>query len=160
LETRPTDGVSVNSLFRKSRTYPAVPILAAGGVLLGTDAKLGQIAVVRRRRYACEMGLPKGKLKNGENVPDAALREVREETGCEAKIREYAGSTHYLVRGVPKVVFYFLMEVECDNGTGPLDRGEVEAVEWMTPESAVAALTHPEDQALISAVFGLSALRR
>jgi ADP-ribose pyrophosphatase YjhB (NUDIX family) len=135
-------------------------IIAAGGILLGNGTKQGKIAIVKRCRYRGEMSLPKGKLKDGENETDGALREVQEETGCTVKIREYAGSTHYLVRGLPKVVFYFVMNVERDDGTGPVDRNEVESVEWMTPELAIKELTHREDRELVSAVFGLSERER
>jgi len=130
-------------------------ILAAGGILLGKGAHEGQIAIVRRRRYGGEISLPKGKIKKGETEVVAALREVREETGFGAKIREYGGSTEYLVGDLPKVVSYFLMEAEGEEAVGSHDEDEVEAVEWATPEAAVAMLTHEQDRALIRAVFAL-----
>jgi 8-oxo-dGTP pyrophosphatase MutT (NUDIX family) len=81
-----------------------------------------------------------------------ALREVREETGFGAKIKDYAGSTHYLVGDLPKVVTYFLMEAEDEEAMGFRKGEEVEAVEWVTPEAGVAMLTYEEDRALIRAV--------
>jgi hypothetical protein len=66
-----------------------------------------------------------------------------------------AGSTHYLVEDLPKVVSYFLMEAEGEEAIGSRDEVEIEAVEWMTSEAAVAMLTHEEDCALIRAVFDL-----
>jgi 8-oxo-dGTP diphosphatase len=139
----------------KSVAQPSRKILAAGGILLGRGAHKGRIAIVRRPRYGGEFGLPKGKIKKGETEVSAALREVREETGFKAKIKKYAGSTHYLAGDVPKVVSYFLMEAEGDETVGSRDEKEVEAVEWITPEAAVAMLTHEEDRALIRAVFAL-----
>jgi 8-oxo-dGTP pyrophosphatase MutT (NUDIX family) len=130
-------------------------ILAAGGIVLGSGATSGKIALVRRRRYRGEIGLPKGKLRKGEKVIDAALREVREETGCRVRVkeREPAGQTHYFVGGTPKTVFYFIMELEGFDGLSPEDTKEIEAVEWVTPKQAAAILTHREDRDLISAVF-------
>jgi hypothetical protein len=66
-----------------------------------------------------------------------------------------AGSTHYLVEDLPKVVSYFLMEAEGEEAIGSRDEGEIEAVEWTTPEAAVAILTHEQDRALIRTVFAL-----
>jgi 8-oxo-dGTP diphosphatase len=136
-------------------SQPFRKILAAGGILIGKGANEGRIAIVRRRRYGREISLPKGKIKKGETEASAALREVREETGFEAKIKKYAGSTHYLVGNVPKVVSYFLMRAKGEEAVGSRDEEEVEAVEWMTPEAAVTMLTHEEDRALVRTVFAL-----
>jgi hypothetical protein len=53
------------------------------------------------------------------------------------------------------VVSYFLMEAEGEEAMGSRDEVEIEAVEWTTPQAAVAMLTHEEDRALIRAVFAL-----
>jgi 8-oxo-dGTP diphosphatase len=130
-------------------------ILAAGGIVLGAGDNVGRIALVKRRRYPGEIGLPKGKTKEGEEIVDTALREVREETGCKVRIREYAGSTHYFVGAVPKAVFYFVMEPDGSEEPAKVDAEEIEAVEWAPPEKAIAKLTHRADRDLISAVFGI-----
>jgi 8-oxo-dGTP pyrophosphatase MutT (NUDIX family) len=139
----------------KSAANTSRKIIAAGGILLGKGAHEGRIAIVRRPRYGGEISLPKGKIKKGETEVSAALREVREETGFGAKIKEYAGSTEYLVGDLPKVVSYFLMEAEGEEAISSRDEGEIEAVEWATPEAAVAMLTHQQDRALIRTVFAL-----
>jgi 8-oxo-dGTP diphosphatase len=126
-------------------------IAAAGGIVLGAGANAGKIAVIVRRRYGMESALPKGKLTEGEEPAAAALREVREETGYAARIKEYAGTTSYLVKGAPKVVFYFLMEAEGGGDPGPVDVDEVAHVKWMHPGAAVGSLTHREDRELVSA---------
>jgi ADP-ribose pyrophosphatase YjhB (NUDIX family) len=102
------------------------------------------------------VGLPKGKLKKGEQVVEAAAREVNEETGCNVAVGEYAGATHYFVGSSPKAVFYFLMEAEGQKPGGPTDLKEIEGVEWLSPRDAVHALTHSGDRDLISAVFGVT----
>jgi 8-oxo-dGTP diphosphatase len=130
-------------------------ILAAGGIVLGAGDNVGRIALVKRRRYPGEIGLPKGKTKEGEEIVDTALREVREETGCKVRIREYAGSAHYFVGAVPKAVFYFVMEPDGSEEPAEVDAEEIEAVEWAPPEKAIAKLTHRVDRDLISAVFGI-----
>src|SRR5271169_1860385 len=87
------------------------PILAGGGIVTSSEAR--KIAVVHRRRYAGEIGLPKGKVRveEGETVVHAAEREVREEIGYTVRAIGFAGLTHYLTNGRPKVVFYYRMKI-------------------------------------------------
>ncbi len=129
------------------------PIRAAGGIVNGTGRNNGKIAVVRRRRYGGEVGLPKGKLDKGETEVQAALREVEEETGIRVKLRAAVGTTHYSVSGRPKTVAYFMMDAPDDKPAVPRDSKEVEAVEWVTPAEAVAALTHDDDRELVTKIF-------
>jgi 8-oxo-dGTP pyrophosphatase MutT (NUDIX family) len=130
-------------------------ILAAGGIIKGQGKNDGKIAVVRRRRYQGEVSLPKGKLKDKEDAFAAALREVKEETGYQVEIVEYAGRTHYQVKGRPKLVFYFIMRVADNSDIGPVDAEEIEALDWVTPTKAKTILTHPEDRDLIVSLFAL-----
>ena len=59
-------------------------ITAAGGVVVRREGRRNRIAVIHRPKYM-DWSLPKGKLEKGESFEEAALREVREETGfkCE-----------------------------------------------------------------------------
>lgn len=77
---------------------------------------------------------PKGRPDEGETPEQAALREVREETGLEAIVirklpRGYAGST--------SITEMFLMRPV--GRPGPFD-GETAAVEWVLPEEAAARI--------------------
>ena len=53
---------------------------SAGGVVL-----LGN-AILLLRKYNGDWVLPKGKIESGESHEEAALREVKEETGVKANI--------------------------------------------------------------------------
>jgi 8-oxo-dGTP pyrophosphatase MutT (NUDIX family) len=143
----------MESSMSASRSTSTTAIRAAGGIILGTGKNDGKIVLVHRRRYGGEIGLPKGKLRKGEDDMTAALREVFEETGLTTRIRKYAGTTNYLVNSVPKIVTYFIMELEHANSRGPRDHGEIESIEWVTPSKAFAMLTHHEDRELINKVF-------
>jgi 8-oxo-dGTP pyrophosphatase MutT (NUDIX family) len=133
------------------------PILAAGGIVAASAG--GKIAIVHRRRYLGEVGLPKGKVKieHGESIVRAAEREVREETGCRVRATTFAGLTHYSVGEQPKVVFYYHMQVIAEGGA--IDAGEIERVAWVTPLEAAAILTHAEDRELVTRVFALPIAR-
>ncbi len=60
------------------------------------------------------MGVTQGKVEEGENNQEAALREVSEETGVKADILKYLGEIHYTFkenwdenRAVHKTVLVF-----------------------------------------------------
>jgi uncharacterized protein YjbI with pentapeptide repeats/8-oxo-dGTP pyrophosphatase MutT (NUDIX family) len=131
------------------------PILAAGGIVRGEGANAGKIILVQRRRYGGDVGLPKGKKKDKEDLRTTALREVKEETGYDAEIVKYAGKTRYRAGRRPKEVSYYIMKVSASSAPKPVDGGEIDAVEWMTPSDARARLTHSKDRNLIAAVFNL-----
>jgi 8-oxo-dGTP diphosphatase len=121
-------------------------VRAAGGVVQGED---GRIAVVHRPRYD-DWSLPKGKLDPGEDYEEAALREVREETGLACELGVELSSTSYQDRkGRSKLVRYWLMH-PVEGAFEPND--EVDELLWLTPAEAVARLTYPHDAALIEEV--------
>jgi 8-oxo-dGTP diphosphatase len=117
-------------------------VKAAGGVIRRDD---GAIAVVHRPRYD-DWSLPKGKLDPGETWEEAALREVREETGLECELGEELSSTSYHDRkGRSKVVRYWLMD-PVGGEFAPND--EVDELRWVSPAQAAALLTYPHDAEL------------
>jgi 8-oxo-dGTP diphosphatase len=127
-------------------------ILAAGGVVWSGRWPRRRVLVIRRRRYAHERGwtLPKGKVEPGETAAAAAVREVREETGCTARPLEFAGTVRYLVAGVPKLVLYWAMEAA---ETPPfVANDEVVEVAWLGPRAALRALHYPGERKLLARV--------
>ena len=84
-------------------------ILAAGGVVERLTPDGIEIAVIHRTRHGGEWSLPKGKVKAGESWEQAALREVKEETGCDVHLGKFAGSTQYCTDGNEKHVFFWQM---------------------------------------------------
>ncbi len=120
-------------------------VKAAGGVV----RRDGRIAVVHRPRYD-DWSLPKGKLDPGETWEEAALREVREETGLECSLGEELSSTRYHDRkGRSKRVRYWLMD-PVGGEFAPND--EVDELRWLTPAEAAALLTYPRDRELAQEV--------
>ena len=122
-------------------------IRAAGGVVW-RDSRRCEVAVIYRDRHSPdECCLPKGKLEPAEDWERVALREVREETGCEAEIEEFVGLLHYHVGGRPKVVIYFEMVALREGGFRLSE--EVRDMAWLTPRAAIAALTHEGERDLM-----------
>ena len=128
-------------------------ISAAGGVVLRRDEEgHTRVAVIHRPKYM-DWSLPKGKLEKGEGWLEAALREVREETGYRCAAGAELPHISYLDRkSRRKLVRYWLMEpIE---GEFKAD-DEVDELRWVTPSEADELLTYPHDKELVG-----KALRR
>jgi len=122
-------------------------IRAAGGVLWRFDGAAPRLAVVHRPRRG-DWSLPKGKLDEGETWEAAAVREVREETGCTARLGRFAGSTWYEPGRTPKVVTFWNMTLQRE---GTLDAGdEVDEVRWYRPRAALERLTHESERRVLA----------
>jgi 8-oxo-dGTP diphosphatase len=115
---------------------------AAGGVVV----RDGLVCVVHRPRYD-DWTLPKGKLDAGESFEEAALREVWEETGFRCRLGRELESTEYRDgKGRPKIVRYWLMEVESGEFAA---NEEVDEVRWLAVTDAAALLTYERDRVLL-----------
>lgn len=126
-------------------------IHAAGGLVWRATDDGPELILIQRRRYGEEWSLPKGKLDPGESWEEAALREVREETGFEATLAGFAGGQVYRVKGGPKVVLYWHMQVVCRTGRPAPD--EITGLRWERPDNAIGFLTHPAERDLLEAAL-------
>ena len=126
---------------KRPRRIPTQREVSAGGVLYRLDGE-GAIEVVlasrRTRKGDLAWGLAKGGIEPGETREEAAIREVREETGLEAEIEADLGDTKYIyvwedVR-IRKTVHFFLMR---HTGGDVEDRDdEMEEIRWFPLERA------------------------
>jgi 8-oxo-dGTP pyrophosphatase MutT (NUDIX family) len=126
------------------RKAPAVPTkreISAGGVVYrrGDDGIEIVLASRRTRRGQLAWGLAKGGIEDEESMEDAAVREVREETGLLAEIEASLGDTRYFyvwenVR-IRKTVHFFLMR----HMGGDIDDrdDEMEEIRWFPLERAL-----------------------
>jgi 8-oxo-dGTP pyrophosphatase MutT (NUDIX family) len=117
---------------------------SCGGVVVrGTEC----IVIVPTRRAAGGvqvLALPKGHPEGDETPADAAVREVREEAGVEATVREELGDVRYWYQRdglrISKTVTFFLLDYVAGE---PDDHDhEVEYARWMGLDDAARSLTY------------------
>jgi 8-oxo-dGTP diphosphatase len=119
---------------------------AAGGLVwrrMGADV---EVVIVHRPRYD-DWSLPKGKLDENESFEDAAVREVKEETGLQCELGDYLGETTYTDRkDREKLVRFWAMEAG-DGEFQPDD--EVDDLRWVPIDEAADMLDYPFDRELV-----------
>jgi 8-oxo-dGTP pyrophosphatase MutT (NUDIX family) len=125
---------------------------SAGGVVV-RDAECVVIVPTRRAADGSKvLALPKGHPEQGESAADAALREVREEAGVDARLVEQLGDVRYWYmrdgRRIAKVVSFFLLEYLGGEVTDH-DR-EVEHARWLALERAARELTYKGERDMAS----------
>jgi 8-oxo-dGTP pyrophosphatase MutT (NUDIX family) len=122
---------------------------SAGGVVVRAAEAGTEVAVIQPQgKPEGHWVLPKGALDAGESSEQAALREVREETGLDASTIAKVGATRYVYtwagEKVFKVVTFFLMR--CDGGEiGAIEeamRVEVADARWIPLDDAPRMLAH------------------
>jgi 8-oxo-dGTP pyrophosphatase MutT (NUDIX family) len=120
---------------------PVVKEISAGGVVYRREDDRIEVVLASRRTRRGELawGLAKGGIEEGESTEDAAIREVREETGLTAEIEGSLGDTKYFYvwedTRIRKTVHFFLMR---HTGGDPQDRDdEMEEVRWFPLERAL-----------------------
>ena len=108
---------------------------SAGGLVV--DRKNGQpvVALIGRkdRRGRLLWSLPKGHLEAGETAPEAAVREVEEETGIRGRVVAELGTIDYWFvaadRRIHKTVHHYLLEAS--GGELSDEDVEVDEVAWV-----------------------------
>lgn len=135
-----------NSGAKKSRAKagsgsPVQREVSAGGVVYRRTGDQVEVVLASRRTRRGDLawGLAKGGIERGETLEEAAIREVREETGYTATIEDSLGETRYFYvwedTRIRKTVHFFLMR--CTGGD-PSDRDdEMEEVRWFPLERAL-----------------------
>lgn len=103
---------------------------AAGGLVFNDDELLW---IFRRGSW----DLPKGKIDEGETIEEAALREVKEETGLEnLRPERFFNTTYHTYRGksnerILKPTHWYIMHTD-QRELKPEHEEDIEFAEWMT----------------------------
>lgn len=123
---------------------------SSGGIVYRSTDSEYQFVAVHRARHT-DWSLPKGHIEPGETKEEAALREVKEETGLDARIiAPITDVVYYYRRGrgpesvlIQKTVHHYLLEAFTFSFGGP--NLEVSECRWVPLNDAQSLLSYEND---------------
>jgi 8-oxo-dGTP pyrophosphatase MutT (NUDIX family) len=123
---------------------------SSGGAVIAVRNGVPHVALIATRNRT-RWGLPKGAVSEGETSEAAALREVREETGIEARIVKPLDTIEYFFRAgdtlIQKRVDFYLMEYVAGELEPQLS--EVDDVEWVELSAALRRASFDSERKLL-----------
>jgi ADP-ribose pyrophosphatase YjhB (NUDIX family) len=133
---------------------------SAGGIVFRKLDDHIEVALIARTspRRRIIWALPKGWVEPGETIPDAALREIREETGLTGRLVEPLGQIEYSFYSpedsarIQKTVHFFLVEF-LSGDTADHDH-EVDEARWWPLDAALAQMTYQSERQLMEKARG------
>lgn len=148
-------GQKPRSAAKKSvQRLPKVEETSAGGLVVDRSSSIPRAALIARhdRRGRLVWSLPKGHVESGETHEDAAIREVREETGIQSEVVAPLGVIDFWFtaadRRIHKTVHHFLL----DATGGELSDEDIEVVEvaWVPLDEVPERLGYADERKLMS----------
>lgn len=117
----------------------------AGGVVFRCGGRQVECLLVQAKHAPQEWVLPKGHVELGERMQEAAVREVREETGVWARVTRELDTIKYVVEDEPVRVQFYLMEA-LEEGRS----GDGRECLWLPMEEALRRATYDETRSLLT----------
>ena len=117
----------------------------------GVVVRGGEVLVITPAGRPDVRTLPKGGPQAGESEEETAAREVREETGVQARVVERLGDVEYWYRRSGLRVFKTVVFFLCDYVSGDTadHDHEVDDAGWMALERAATELSYPGERRII-----------
>ena len=133
-------------------------VVAAGAILWRKEKDGLKVLLIHRGRYD-DWSWPKGKLDKGEGTSEAAVREIKEETGIRVALGPKLFESKYvLANGSKKVVHYWSAKVS-DKALKKQHFSpdeEVSSFQWVTVSDARKMLTYEHDNDPLDALVKLN----
>jgi 8-oxo-dGTP pyrophosphatase MutT (NUDIX family) len=128
---------------------------SAGGLVVA-GSRILLISTQDGRRWQ----LPKGHIERGESPEQAAVREVREETGVTGRVvASLPGVEYWFVekgsRRVHKRVEYFLLTY-VSGDAADFDAHEVSGAEWFSWDEGIARLSFENERRVVEQARGIA----
>ena len=124
---------------------------SSGGAVIDLRDGMPFVAMIATRGRS-RWGLPKGAVSPGETSEQAALREVKEETGIDAEVIGLLDTIEYFFRAgdvlIKKSVDFYLMRFT--GGTMTPQLSEVDDVEWVALPEAIQRASFDSERKLLS----------
>ena len=160
LSTSQEPGSATQKSLKPAKAKPPyakrVDEVSAGGLVVDTTGKLGLLIGRRDQKDASGKrilwSLPKGHIEEGETPEQAALREVKEETGIESAIEKSLGVIDFWFmaggKRIHKTVHHYLFRES--GGLLAAQESEVDEVAWFPLAEIVERLAYPDEKKLIA----------
>jgi ADP-ribose pyrophosphatase YjhB (NUDIX family) len=138
---------------RRNRWLRQVDEVSAGGLVVDLAGEVPKGALIGRadRHGRLLWSLPKGHIEAGETAEQAAVREVKEETGIAGVILAELGTIDFWFvaegRRIHKTVHHYLMRAV----SGELSDADIEVSEvaWVPLPDIRAQLAYPDERGLV-----------
>jgi len=131
--------------------------VSAGGVVIHENRVLAIVPSRRAADGSAVLALPKGHLDGEETAAQAAVREVREETGVTAELLGELGEVRYWYmrnrKRVAKSVYFFLLRYV----SGDLEDHDDEVLEarWIGLDEAQRELTYAGERDMVARALAI-----
>ncbi len=117
----------------------------AGGIVFRYEGDNPCYLVVTAKKNPNHWVLPKGHIDPGETLAEAALREVREETGVRARIIKPIGVSRIQTASSSIMMLFYLMEY-----LGEMDKSEKRQQRWCSYDEGMGLLSFPNARNLLT----------
>lgn len=131
-------------------------VVSAGGVVLWKRDNDIFICLVKRRNKGVWI-LPRGRIEENEYMEETVIREIKEETGIEAKIIKKIGVINYSFYSskdkvtYDKIVHFYLLKLDKQQDFIP--NQEIEEKIWVPLDKAKDILSYEAEKKIIDKVI-------